>query len=204
MRFRIVTISREFGSGGRTIGRETAKALGVACYDQALVTKIAQESGFAESFITENGEASGAKSSFWLGWNNWGTGGGPTILDELYSIQCRVIRELAEKEPCVIVGRCADYVLRERKDCLNVFIRAGMEFKKERIVRLYGEREENPEKRIRDKDRRRSAYYKYYTGQNWGDAGNYHLCLDSSVIGLERCTDIITALVKERPDRQSC
>ena len=105
-------------------------------------------------------------------------------------------RSLAEKEPCVIVGRCADYILREREDCLNVFIHASMAARADRIVRLYGSSEKSPEKRLEEKDKRRRVYYKHYTDGDWGMSQNYHLSLDSGIIGIQRCVDIISELAK--------
>ena len=127
--YRIITISREFASGGRTIGKKVADALGYAYYDNELVTKIAKESGFAEAFVKENGEYAGFTSSllFNLSLNNIGAAGTLSTSDQLYTYQHKIIRELAEKGNCVIVGRCADYILREREDCLNVFIHADMQ-----------------------------------------------------------------------------
>ena len=100
------------------------------------------------------------------------------------------------KKVCVIVGRCADYILRDRDDCFNVFICSDLDKKVERIVRLYGETDEKPEKRLADKDKKRRANYKYYTDQVWGLAQNYHLCLNSGEIGIDKCTELIVDLVK--------
>ena len=119
---------------------------------------------------------------------------GLTNQDKIWNIQSRVIEELAEKESCVIIGRCADYILRDKADCLKVFIHAGMEKRAERIVKEYGEREESPEQRLREKDKRRAAYYRFYTDMKWGHAQNYHLCLDSGELGTEKCVDIITQM----------
>ncbi len=197
MSFRIVTISREFGSGGRSIGKMAAEKLGIPYYDNELVTKIAEKSGFAQSFIKEHGEETSATSSLLFNLSNWGTYYNYTVSDQLYFAQRRVIEELADKEPCVIVGRCADYILRDRTDCLNVFIHANMEFKRKRIVEIYGGQQETTlDKRILEKDKRRKAYYKHYTNQSWGQMENYHLCLDSGVIGLEKCADVIAQLMK--------
>lgn len=193
MGFRIVTINREFGSGGRTIGKQVAQRMGVTCYDEELVTQIAKESGMSQSFIQSFSEEASATSSFLFTLNNWANN---ALSDQIYITQRKIIQDLAEQGPCVIVGRCADYFLKEHTDCLNVFIHANMEFKKDRIVRLYGEKADTPEKRILDKDKRRIAYYKYYTDRNWGQAANYHLCLDSSVLGVDRCTDLIYSLVE--------
>ena len=102
--------------------------------------------------------------------------------------------ELAEKEPCVIVGRCADFILQDRTDCLKVFVHADMKFRADRIVRVYGEREKSPEARLKEKDKRRAAYYRFYTDMKWGDAANYHVALDSGVIGIEKCAKVIESL----------
>lgn len=200
MKFKIITISREFGSGGRSIGKMVAEKLGIAYYDNELVTQIAEKSGFDETFIKECGEYASSPNRFLFNLNNWGTSYSYTISDHLYVIQENLIKELAEKSPCVIVGRCADYILKDRKDCLNIFIHADMEFRANRIVNLYGEREDSPEKRLADKDKRRKTYYKYYTNHTWGVAENYHLCLNSGVIGIDNCVDIITDLVLDKKE----
>lgn len=189
---RVITISREFGSGGRTIGRIVAEKLGISCYDAELIQKIAEESGYTADYIKEEGEyaPSGFLSTVFSNRTM-----GLTNQDKIWNIQSRVIEELAEKESCVIIGRCADYILRDRADCLKVFIHASMEKRAERIVKEYGEREESPEQRLREKDKRRAAYHRFYTDMKWGHAQNYHLCLDSGEIGIKKCADIITALI---------
>lgn len=188
---RIITISREFGSGGRTIGKKTAEKLGIACYDAELIQKIAQESGFSPDYVREAGEYS---ASGWLEPFFANRSMGPTNQDKLWTIQRNIIVELAEKESCVIVGRCADFILRDKADCLNVFIHADMDFRTRHILTEYGDREEKPEQRLKDKDKRRAAYYRFYTDMKWGQAQNYHLCLNSGVIGIDKCVDILTSL----------
>ena len=193
MKNRIITISREFGSGGRTVGKQVAQKLNIPCYDQELIEKIAEESGFAPAYIKEQGEY--AVRAGWL--SNALAGrfsNGLTTQDQLWLLQRKVILELAEKGPCVIVGRCADYILREEADCLTAFIHADMEKRAQRIVQVYGEREESPEKRLRDKDKRRAAYYQMYTDMAWGDARHYHVALDSGALGIEKCVSILTGL----------
>ncbi len=188
---RVITISREFGSGGRTIGKKVAKKLGIPCYDAMLIQKIAEESGYAADYIREEGEyATGG----WLSTVFTDRTMGMTNQDKLWTIQSRVITELAEKDSCVIVGRCADYILRDKADCLNVFIHASMEKRAERIVTEYGEREETPEQRLKEKDKRRAAYHRFYTDMKWGHAQNYHVCLDSGKLGLDKCVEIISRL----------
>lgn len=190
---RIITISREFGSGGRTIGKKVAEKLGIPCYDAELIQKIASESGYAEEYIKEESEyASGS----WLAPIFSDRTMGLTNQDKLWSIQQKVICQLAEKGPCVIVGRCADFILRDKADCLKVFVHASMEHRVERIVKEYGEHEESPEQRLKDKDKRRAAYHRFYTDMKWGHAQNYHLCLDSGELGIDKCVEIISCLYK--------
>lgn len=190
MKNRVITISRQFGSGGRTIGKQVAEQLKIPCYDYELIGKIAEESGFTKEFVQEKGEY--AAHGNWLV-NAFAdrTAQGITPQDYLWSVQRKVILKLAQEGPCVIVGRCADYILKDDADCLKVFIHADMEARAERIVKLYGETEEAPEKRLRDKDKRRAAYYRFYTDSEWGDVGNCHIALDSGVLGIEKCVEII-------------
>ena len=188
---RVITISREFGSGGRTIGRKVAERLGIPCYDAEIIEKIAEESGYSGDYIRKEGEGA---SDRWLSNLFSNRAMGPTNQDTIWVIQSRIIRELAEKGPCVIVGRCADYVLRGQADLLNVFIHADPQKRAERIVREYGERDASPLERIREKDRRRAAYHRFYTDLKWGHAQNYHLCLDSGVLGIDKCAELIASL----------
>lgn len=191
MKNRIITISREFGSGGRTIGKKTAEVLGIPCYDSELIQKIAQESGFDARYIKDAGEY--APGGFLVSaFSNRAFG--PTNEDYLWEIQCRIITELAEKEPCVIVGRCADYILRNKADCLKVFIHADMAFRAHRIVEVYGERDQSPEQRLKDKDKRRAAYHRFYTNMKWGHAQNYDITLNSGALGIDKCVDILRQL----------
>ena len=118
----------------------------------------------------------------------------PTNEDVLWELQYHVITEMAEKGPCVIVGRCADYILRDTADCLKVFVHADMTFRAKRIVEVYGEREQTPEQRLKDKDKRRAAYHRFYTNMKWGHAQNYHICLDSGKLGIDTCVAILKQL----------
>lgn len=188
---RVITISREFGSGGRTIGKMVAEKLGIPCYDAELIQKMAEKSGYSADYIKEEGEYI---SGGWLSAVFADRSLGLTNQDKLFSIQSRIIEELAAEGPCVIVGRCADFVLRDKADCLNVFVHASMEKRAERIVKEYGEREESPEKRLKEKDKRRAAYHRFYTDMKWGHAQNYHICLDSGEFGLEKCAEMIAQL----------
>ena len=193
---KIITISREFGSGGRTIGRMVAEKLGMSFYDKELIEKVAEESGLSKKYIQEGGEYAPSKSRFaysFIGRNI----DGMSLDDYIFMAQRKVILEIAEKESCVIVGRCADYILRNRDDVLNVFIHSDMEKRAERIVKLYGETDKSPEKRLKEKDKKRSINYKYCTDRVWGMSQNYHISLNSGAIGLDTCVDIIADLAKK-------
>ena len=199
MEKKIITISREFGSGGRTVGRQVAEKLGIPFYDKELVEQVALESGFAPKFVEENGEHSPTKSFLSYAFAPQGIPGvmnGLSTADFLWNIQCSVILQLADKGPCVIVGRNADYILKDRNDCLHAFIHADISFRADRIVRLYGESEKSPEARLHEKDKRRRLNYQHYTGRTWGAAQNYDICLNTGVIGIDQAADIIVSLVK--------
>ena len=199
MEKKIITISREFGSGGRTVGRLVAEKLGIPFYDKELVDQIALESGFAPKYIEEHGEHAPSKSLFSYAFAPQGVPGIMNCLstaDFLWSIQCNVILQLADQGPCVIVGRNADYILKDRQDTLHAYIFADVPFRADRIVRLYGESEKSPEARLQEKDKRRRLNYQHYTGRTWGVAQNYDICLDTGVIGVERCADILVDLMK--------
>lgn len=192
MKNRIITISREFGSGGRTIGKRVAEQLNIPCYDSELIQKIAYESGFAESYVQYMDES--ATSGFLAEAFASNRMFGLTNQDYLWDAQCKVILELGNKGPCVIVGRCADYILHDTCDCLTVFIHASIEYRKKRIVKVYGERDEAPEDRIKNKDKRRAAYHRFYTDMKWGYARNYQVSLDSGVLGIDKCVEILKML----------
>ena len=191
MENRIITISREVGSGGREIGRKLAEKLGIHCYDAELIQRIVEKSGYSADYVKEKGEdAAGGRLSMFLVDRSMG----PTHQDTLWKVQSQVITELADKESCVIVGRCADYILQARADCLTVFVHADFKKRLERIVKEYGEPEEKAEKWLKDKDKRRMSYYNYYTNKKWGQADNYHVCLDSGELGIDKCVDILAQL----------
>ena len=199
MEKKIITVSREFGSGGRTVGRLVAQQLGIPFYDSELVKQISLESGFAPKFVEEHGEHSPGNSLFSYAFAPQGVPGvmnGLSTADFLWNIQCSVILQIADQGPCVIVGRNADYILKDRPDVMNVFIHADKEFRAERIVRLYGNSEKTPAARLQEKDKRRRVNYQHYTGRTWGDAHNYDVCLNSGVLGVERCAEIIVDIVK--------
>ena len=192
---RIITISREFGSGGRFIGEEVAKKLGIAYYDKNIISQIAEKSGLSSEYIQENAELSPKKGLFAYAFSGRDITG-KSVEDMVYEAQRNIILELAEKEPCVIIGRNADYILKDRDDVLNVFIHGDMPEKIKRITGLYNVKEKEAVKMMADTDKRRRTNYNFYTDQNWGKASNYTLCLNSSQLGYDRCEMIIMECVK--------
>ena len=192
---RIITISRELGSGGRFIGEEVAKKLGITYYDKNIISEIAEKSGLSPEYIQESAELSPKKGLF-----AYALAGrditGKSVEDMVYEAQRKVILELAEKESCVIIGRNADFILKDRNDVLNVFIYGDMPEKIQRIMGLYNVEEKEAVKMIADIDKRRMTNYNFYTDQKWGKASNYTLCLNSSQLGYDRCEAIIIECAK--------
>lgn len=192
---RIITISREFGSGGRFIGEEVAKKLGIKYYDKDIIREIAEQSGFSPEYIQENAELSPKKGLFAYAFSGRDITG-RSIEDMVYEAQRKVILGIAEKEDCVIIGRNADFILKDRMDVLNVFIHGNMPEKVQRICKLYHVMDTDAEKMINDTDKRRRANYNFYTEQKWGMAGNYTLSLNSSVLGYDMCQKVIMDCTK--------
>lgn len=192
---KVITISREFGSGGRTIGKMVAEKLGYKFYDGELIAKVSSATGFAPDYVKARGEYAPSTSSF--SYSMMGRGREGTFTDDLlFNAQRDVIKSAAEEGNCVIVGRCADYILKDRKDTMHVFIYADKKFRADRIVRVYGTNSKKPEKRVEEKDKKRRINYKYFTDRTWGDYHNYNICLDSGLIGIEKCVDIICDIAK--------
>ena len=188
----IITITREFGSGGRTIAKKLADKLGYAYYDYEIVQQIAQESGFAKEYIEENGEDASSTSTFGFIWNNYGY----NLSDELYVAQRNVICELADKGNCVIVGRCADYALEDNPYAVSVFIKASLDERVQRIKRIYELNDSKAADLIQKTDKRRASYYNYYSSKKWGEAKSYNLCIDSGLVGIDGSIDMILKFIE--------
>ena len=188
----IITIGRSFGSGGGFIGQAISKKLGIPFYDNDRISKVAEESGYSKSLFADGEEKRSlfSVSSFFAS-SRMGVIDSSYVNDNvMFKIQSEVIRSIAEKGDAVIIGRCSDYILREMK-CLNVFICAPEEYRIQRLVKEEGLSEDEAEKLMRRKDRTRETYYNYYTFGAWGQAANYNLCVDSSVLGIEGTADYI-------------
>ena len=197
----VITISREYGSGGRTIGELVAKELRYGFYDKVLIDLAAKKSGFAIDYIKNTEEQVTPNFLFNLAANGYYANtifvnDGLPASDSLFIMQTKIIQELAEKGPCVIVGRCADYILRSRNDCLNVFIHAPLADRVARAVKDYGLPEEGAEKTVERNDKIRAKHYQYYTGAKWGESRHYHLTVNSSAFGVEAVAQSIAAAAR--------
>lgn len=191
-----VTIARGFGSGGRTIGKMLAERLNIRFYDREIMELASEQSGISLDLFHKADEA-GKVAIFKRYDRSFGKEiippdrGEFTSDDNLFNFQSKVIREIAQKESSVIVGRCADHVLQGQKNVLRIFIYSSMDFCIDKVVELYGLSRKDAEKKIEKIDRARSTYYRYYTGSDWDNARNYDLCLNTEELGFERCVDII-------------
>lgn len=198
----IITISRQFGSGGRDVGKKLADALGIKYYDRELIEMAAKESGFDKEMF-EDTTANTSRLFRFI--NTFGYSlGAPlsvmndiTMSDQIFLIQSRVVEQAADSGPCVIVGRCADYVLDNRDDVLKVFIAGDMNDRKKRAIQYYEVDERDVEASIRKIDRNRKGYYDYYTDKKWGAAESYDVCLNTSVFGIDGCVAILKQLLEQ-------
>lgn len=178
----IITIARQNGSGGREVGQILAKLLGIECYDQEILKKAAEESGISLEDIGKNEERHSKTTKFF---------GGIPSANPVFTAQSKAISDLAENGSCVFVGRCADYVLRDRKDVINVFIKTPIDERVERSSKRNNISEKEAFSRVTDKDRERALYYQRYTGIVWGTVDNYDLSIDTGNIGVENAAKII-------------
>lgn len=200
----VITIGRQFGSGGRAVGEKLAEKLGVSFYDKELISLAAKDSGINPEIFDSVDEkaANSLLYSLSMGLYNFGSGfsvmGDLPVNDQLYLLQHKIIKDIAEKESCVIVGRCADYVLRDRTDCVNVFIYADMEYRKREAVKRHGIDEARAEHIISKTDKSRANYYSFYSGQKWGMAENYDLCINASKLSEDGIVDLIIDYIGKR------
>ena len=200
----VITIARQYGSGGKTIGEMLAKKLNIPYYDKDLMKLASEESGINEALFVNADEKVDNSLLYRIARNVYQGELIPpesddfTSKDNLFNYQAKIIRGLAEEHSCVIIGRCADFVLQEYDNVLSVFIHAPKDFCMEQAAKKHSMSQKELEKLIVKTDKNRADYYKYHTGREWTDARNYDLCLDSSKLGFERCVDEITAYIKVR------
>ena len=188
----IINVGRQFGSGGRLVALALGRKLGIPVYDQELIAKAAEQSGFSKELFANSDEKRNllALSSFIVDVGRFGSADNYMSDNQLFVIQSNVLRSLADKGPAIFIGRCSDYILRDRK-CLDVFVTATDEVRIKRIAERMNITPEQADSLMRKKDRTRETYYNYYTFGNWGVASNYALCVDSSVLGIEGTADMI-------------
>lgn len=189
----VITISREYGSGGRYVGRIIADKLGIKLYDKDFITKIAEETGLSEEYIEEKEQARNILDSLNNGYYN-----GLNNADELFLKEAELIKKVADEESCVIIGRCSDFILKDRKNVIKVFVYSTMEDKIKRATEIYGFDKEKAKKEITRRDKLRANHYKYYTDKNWNDHSNYDICINSDLLGVEKSAEIICDMVKEK------
>ena len=197
MKQTIITISREFGSGGHFIGEEVSKRLGIPFYDKNIIQQIAEKTGFSEDFVKDQSEYAPSKNMFayaFVGRDHTGS----SLSDQVYAAQTQVIRNLAEKGSCIIIGRCADYVLKDYDNVVNIFVCGDMESKIHRMMWTFSLEKEVAEERIRETDKQRHKYYNYYTGKTWDTASNYDLCLNTGDMTIEEAAEQIKLYLKQK------
>ncbi len=200
----VITIARQYGSGGGTIGEMLAKDMGIHYYDKELIKLASEDSGINERLFVNADEKIKMTKLFKMVKKVYNGQLIPPESDDfvsdhnLFNYQAKVIKQLAEEESCVMIGRCADYVLKDYDNVLSVFIHAPKDYCMEQAAKKVSMSSRELEKYIAKTDKRRAEYYKFYTGREWTDARNYDLCLDSSKLGFERCVEEIQAYLKVR------
>ena len=189
----VITISREYGSGGRYVGKIVADKLGIKLYDKEFITKVAEETGLSEEYIENNEQKRDLLDTI-----NNGYYYGLTNCDELYLKEAELIKEVAEKESCVIVGRCADFILKDKENVIKIFVYSNMKDKIKRATEIYGLDKEKAEKEIKRIDKLRANHYKYYTEKEWDNHENYDICINSDALGVEKTANLICRMVDEK------
>ena len=197
----IITIGREYGSGGREIGKALAARLGISYYDKEIITLAAKKSGLAEEFIAGNEQRvrSGLMHTFSASasyHNGFFANHYLPLSENIFIAQAQAIRDIAAKESAVIVGRCADYILEGRENTINVFIHAPMEARVKRIMELHNVDEAAAIKEINRSDKERGNHYFRYTDMKWGKAQNYHVCINSALMGIEKTVEMLADLAQ--------
>ena len=205
----IITIGRQYGSGGHEIGQKLAKELGIKCYDKELLDRAAKESGICQELFEHHDERPTNSFLYSLVMDTYSMSGYTSapfvdmpLNHKVFLAQFEAIKKLASEEPCVIVGRCADYALEDNPELLSVFIHADMDARIRRIARDFDLTDAKAKDMIRKTDKQRSSYYNYYTNKRWGDANSYQFCLDSSKLGIEGTVDAILKLIEIKDDQK--
>ena len=191
----VITIGREYGSGGGEIGRRLSKYFDIPCYDKELLTMVAKESGYCKEYFEKYDEKP-LKVLSYFGYNT--NSSTLPINHQLFLKQFNLIQKLARESSCIFVGRAADYALKDFDNVVNIFIHADFEFRRKRAINNHNIKTEDSASIVKKIDKERSSYYKYYTDTSWGDSKNYHICLNSSFIGIDECTKIIIDFIERK------
>ena len=188
----VITIGRQFGSGGKDVADALGRKLGFPVYDNELILKAAQDSGFSAEFFVQSDEKKRFLSLSAIFTSGWSGDAENYMSDKgLFQIQCETIRRIAEQGAAIIVGRCSDYVLRDRGNTLDVFLTSPLDVRAGRVAERQGIPVEEAQSLVERRDRSREEYYNYYTFGNWGMASNYDICMDSSMLGIEGTAEYI-------------
>ncbi len=197
---KIITIGRQYGSGGREIGKKLADAMGIPFYDKALLAVAAKESGYCEEILADYDEKPVGSLLYSLFMGSTGGTESLPLNQKMFLAQFDAIKKIAAQGPCVIIGRCADYALRENPNCVNVFVHAGLEVRVKRLMRLYNMTAESAEQTAVKRDKQRASYYNFYADKKWGSLDHYHLVVDSGAVGIDNTVELIRAFAEmERP-----
>jgi len=191
----VITIGREYGSGGRYIGELVAEKLGIKCYDKEFISHVSKSTGLSKEYIEKNEQKRNTLEAL----NNLYYGGLNTT-DELFISESQIIKDLAKKESCIIIGRCADFVLKDEKNIVKIFIYSDLENKIKRATKHYGLSRQNAEKEIKRINKLRSNHYKHYTGRIWNNPENYDICINSDKLGIEESANLITEIINKRSE----
>ena len=196
----VITISRQYGSGGRFIGRKLAEALDIPFYDKEIILRAAEQSGLSRE-VLEQLEEKPTNSLLYTPSLNAGLLRGGTVppelplSDQVFLVQADTIRKMADQGPCVIVGRCSEYILRNRKNCVNIFLYADMDSRIARATTYYGLAPEKAQEKLQKMDKKRASYHQFYTGNKWGQAEHYHLAINTGALGVDGTVELIRQFV---------
>ncbi|MBC6696059.1 cytidylate kinase-like family protein [Terrisporobacter mayombei] len=191
----VITIGREYGSGGGEIGRRLSKYFGIECYDKELLTLVAKESGYCKEYFEKYDEKP-LKVLSYFGFDSC-TNSLP-INHQLFLKQFNLMQKLAQKQSCIFIGRAANYALRDFDNVVNIFVHGDFEFRRQRAIHEHGIKAEVSKNVVKKIDKERASYYKYYTDYTWGDSKHYHICLDTSFMGIDEATRIIIDFVEKK------
>lgn len=198
----VITIGRQYGSAGREIGEKLAASLGIKCYDKELLDRAAKDSGICQELFENHDEKPTSSFLYSLVMDTYSMGYSSATFNDMpinhkvFLAQFNAIKKIADEGPCVMVGRCADYALADYKNCLSVFIHASLESRIRRIAGKYNLTDSKAKDLILKTDKKRASYYNYYSSKKWGDATSYHLCIDSSVCGIDGAVEIIKDFIE--------